>query len=231
MKVNLIWFVVSALAFFGGTRVAKQGTRIVEKPVEVIKTKEVIVEKPVEVIREVPKEIEKIVEKKIEVPAPIPAKYESALKFTQGYFTADWLKKDEILSGIPNVQVSVTLADPARSRVSVDELKDMIELALRKNGIAVKSDSLYFLQFDVSGLWDDRNVTYSYSATLSLREGIPVFTPAGFKLAPLVVWTNGYTGYAGSLKTGEGITSAADKLVISFSNAFLAANQPSLTSR
>ena len=224
MKTHIIWFCVSLAALLVGTQFAKKETLVVEKPVEVIKTKEVVVEKPVEVIKEVLKEVEKIVEKRVEVPAEIPEHYLTAQKFTDAFLKAGWFEKNEILNGVSSVHVSVTLADPSKSMVTESELKDSIELSLRKNGVPVKADSPYSLEFKISGLWDERGITYSYSATLSLREGLQVLRPGGFKIAPLVVWQNGYTGYAGSQKVGEGITGAAEKLVVSFSNAYLASN-------
>jgi hypothetical protein len=224
MKTHLVWLCLSIAALFVGTRFAKEEIRVVEKPVEVFRTKEVVVEKPVEVIREVPKEVEKIVEKRVEVPAEIPSHYLAAQKFAESFFKADCFKKDEILTGISSVQVAVNLADPQKSKISEGELKDLIELSLRRNGVPVKGDSPYFLIFDVSGLWDDSGITYSYSATLALNESVRLLRSSAFKIAPLVIWQNSYNGYAGKQKVGDGITNSAEKLVVSFSNAYLAAN-------
>jgi hypothetical protein len=224
MKTHIIWLFISFATLVIGTRFAKEVIHTVEKPVDVIQTKEVVIEKPVEVIREVPKEIEKIVEKRIEVPAEIPQHYLAAEKFTEWYLKADWIKAEEYLAEIPSVRVSVSLDDPQKSKVSERELQDMIELSLRKNGVPVKSDSAYILDFDVTGLWDDREITYSYSADLSLHEGVRIYRLSKFKVAPLVIWRSGYTGYAGNQKVGDGISRAAEKLVMSFSNAYLAAN-------
>lgn len=210
MKTHLIWLCISVAALAIGTRFAK----------EVIRT----VEKPVEVIREVPKEVEKVVEKPVEVQAEIPMHYLAARKFADSYIKAEWIKPEEYLAGIPSVHVTVSLDDPQRSKISERELKDLIELSLRKNGVPVKADSPYLLEFYVSGLWDDRNIMYSYSASLSLSQEVRIIRSSEFKIAPLVVWRNAYNGYAGSLKVGEGIAGAAERLVVSFSNAYLAAN-------
>jgi hypothetical protein len=210
MKIHLFWLAVSIAALILGTRFSQKELRVIEKPIQVIK--------------EVPKEIEKIVEKKVEVPAEIPDVYLRTKQFAESYIKAAWVDGDDILKGVPSVRVLITLSDPKKSKISESELKDSIELSLRKNGIPVKGDSGYFLTFDVSGLWDDKDVRYSYSAALSLSEGVRILRAGEFKISSLVVWRQSYTGYVGSQKVSEGISGVAEKLVISFSNAYLAAN-------
>ncbi len=224
MKTHIIWFLVSVTALLIGAQFPPKEIITVEKPVEVIKTKEIIVEKPVDVIREVPKEIEKIIEKRVEIPAEIPQDYKFAKYFLDSYTKAKFFEKNEILADIQGVKVIISLSDNIDGKITESELKDSIELALRKNGVPVNDDAVYILEYVISGLWDTNEITYSYSATMNLREGIPVFRVAGFKQAALIIWSNGYNGYAGKQKVTDGISGAAEKLVVSFSNAYLSAN-------
>ena len=220
MKTHIIWLCVSVAALVVGLQFAKKEIQIVEKPV----TKEVVVEKPVEVIKEVPKEVDRIVEKRIEVPAEIPDSYKLAKRFYDSFVQAGWFAKNEILKEVPSVRVVIFLNDQVKSKIAESELKDSIELALRKNGVTVKDDSGFFLEFAVDGIWDDANTLFSYMATLTLRQATPVLRSGGFKMAPLAIWENSYICYAGSQKVSDGISGTADKLVISFSNAYLSAN-------
>lgn len=223
MKTHAIWICVSIAALFLGTRFSE--TRIVEKPVEVTKTKEVIVEKPVEIIREVPKEVEKIVERKIEVPAQIPEVYQAAYRFTENYLKAPMMNAGEVLSSIPDVSVLINFAENIEPKPSEREFKDSIELALRKNGLRVNANSLYLLVFDVTGLWDKEKVVYSFSAAMELSEPTPLWRENTFKRKYVTIWKNSYTGYAGRDKLKDALPGVAEKLVVSFSNAYLAANE------
>jgi hypothetical protein len=221
MRTHIVWLCVSVVALLVGTQFAKKEIQIVEKPVEVVRTKEVIVEKPVEVIKEIPKEVERIVEKRVEVPAEIPDDYKLAKHFVDSFVQAKF-DENAILRGVKDIQVVVSVSD--ESKITKSELKDLIELALRKNGVPVKDVSSNWLNIEINGVWDNSDTTYSYSATMLLRMAVPVLRPEGFKVAPVIAWSNAYVGYAGSQKVSEEISNAADKLVVSFSNAYLSAN-------
>ena len=199
-KAHIIWLCVSVVALFVGTQFAKKEIQIVEKPVEIVKIKEV------------------------EVPAEIPEDYKAAKQFYDLFVQDNWFRKNEILKGIPSVQVVIKLDDGVKSKVIESELKDSIELSLRKNGVPVKDDSGYILEFSIEGVWDESKTIYSYTTSLSLLEAVPILRSGGFKRAALTIWQNDYVGYAGSQKISGAIGTDADKFVVSFSNAYLAAN-------
>ena len=224
MKTHIFWLCLSVTAFFVGTQFAKKQICFVEKPVEITKTVSTVLTQIVERKVEIPVEVEKIVVKRVEVPSEIPDSYKMAKWFYDSFFTTNTFEKNEILKGISGVNVGVLLDDDVKSRLSKQELKDSIELALRKNGVPVNDKSDHWLLFTVDGVWDNENIRYSYRAAMSLNEWVSVPSSGEFKLARLKVWESGFTGFAGSQKVAEGITRAVDKLVISFSNAYLGAN-------
>jgi hypothetical protein len=199
-KTHVIWLCVSVAALFAGTQFAKKKIQIVEKPVEVVKTKEV------------------------EVPAVIPEDYKAAKQFYDWFFQANWFEKNEILKGVPSVQVIILLDDEVKGSVTESELKDSIELSLRKNGVPVKDNPAFLLEFSIDGVWNENKTIYSYTTSMSLLEVVPILRLGGFKKASLTIWQNNYVGYAGSQKVSGAINTAADKFVVSFSNAYLAAN-------
>jgi hypothetical protein len=225
MKTHAIWFGVCLAALVLGFQFTKETVRVVEKPVEVVRTKEVFVDRPVEVIKEVPREVVREVVKTKEVPAEIPLEYKYGKAFMDSYNTSGFFEKNEILRGVESIAVSVYLADEIKSKFSETELKDSIELALRKNGVPVKDASTSYLIFTIVGVWNDQKIHFSYSATLELRERIPVLRKTAFKDQSLVIWSTSYTGFAGSSKVGSALSDCADKVVTQFSNAYLAANQ------
>ena len=206
MKKHIVWLCVSVAALFVGLRFAKKEIQIVEKPVEVIK------------------EVDRIVEKRVEVPAEIPDSYKLAKQFSDSYFQASWFEKNGILKGVPSVRVVISVDDELKGKITESELRDSIELSLRKNGVPVKDDSGFWLGFSVVGVWNQDNTTYSYTTSISLDEAIPVLRSGEFKKTGLTIWQDNYVGYAGSQRISEGIGTAADKLVTSFSNAYLSAN-------
>ena len=55
MKIHLAWFCVSIAALLIGTQFAKKEVRIVEKPVEIVKAREVFIERPATHARELEK--------------------------------------------------------------------------------------------------------------------------------------------------------------------------------
>jgi hypothetical protein len=186
--------------------------------------KEVVREVPKEVIKEVVREVPKEVIK--EVPAAIPNEYLVGKRFYDSYLESDFFTSREALKGTGPFRVVVALPDDSQLLgVTKEELKNSIELALRKNGLPVKgSGTAQTILFVVDGLWNDDKVTYSYSAEIRVLERVPIYRESGFKDLMLPIWMSSYTGYAGKKKTSEGIRDAADKLVIAISNEYLEAN-------
>jgi hypothetical protein len=168
-----------------------------------------------EVVREVPKE----------VPAEIPESYKEAKRIADSLANAEVALGDETLAGVRSLKVRVSIPDVLKDKVSETELKDAIELGLRKNGIPIKNDGASAaLWFMVEGLWDDQKVRFSFSARLTVDTNAFFFVEGKAKMFSAEIWKRGYTGYAGSNKIEEQLREAAEKLVIQFSNRYLAEN-------
>lgn len=187
-------------------------------------TKEVIREVPKEVIREVVREVPREVIK--EVPAAIPEDYQIAKWFYESFGKSVLFTQKEALKGTGPIGVIVSISDSGSSLgVTEDELKNSIELALRRNGVPVKnSEASHALLFVVQGVWDDGKVTFSYDLALKIIETVPIFRIGGFRSLRLVIWEESFVGFAGKLKTREALTRNADRLVTKFSNEYLDAN-------
>lgn len=230
MSARLPWTIAIALA----VACSFLAFRVVNQPIAApprVVTKEVVREVPKEVIREVPKEVIREVPKEVlrevikEVPAQIPEDYRLAKAFATRFLSAERVvENDSILKGVPSVNVSILLSKNLNGRISQNELRDSIELSLRRNGIPVKADAGHTLWFIVEGLWDDKMITFSYSAALTLDTDVFLFTEDKVRVSMREIWRYGYVGMAGSAKVQEGIRTTADKLVISFSNKYLAQN-------
>jgi len=126
MKTHIIWFCVSVAAFVIGLQFAKTEVRVVEKPVEVVKTKEVFVERPVERSKANSAGSEKIAEQKIA--SPIVDKRNSAAeraKLHQRY--------DSFLSqlGLTAVQVERFV----ELKLAIYEAQDDLQAAVAQNSV------------------------------------------------------------------------------------------------
>lgn len=184
-----------------------------------------VVEKPIVVVKEIPRDVQKIVEKRVEVPAEIPDSYKVAARFQEQFYNAGLVEKNDILKGIASVRVLVNIGDLLSSGISISELKDSIELSLRKNGIKIDDSSSFMLEFDVWGAWDQSKSWCTYSGTLGLMRNIPVLSGGEFKKSLVILWwPQDYIGHVEKEDFVNKITSTTDKLVIAFSNAYLAAN-------
>ncbi|MEI6861429.1 MAG: hypothetical protein WCL04_04170 [Verrucomicrobiota bacterium] len=172
MKTHLIWLGVAVAALLVGTQFAPKEIRVVEKPVEVVKTRDVVVEKRVDVIKEVPKEVEKIVERTVEVPAKIPELYTKALAFMERFYDSKQVSSKDSLAGIKSVRVSVYLADDIKKIVSETEIRTKFEITLRRSGVPIDEKSLYVLSYSQDGFTRTDSPLLVYSISTNLDEGV-----------------------------------------------------------
>ena len=126
MKTNITWFCISVAALIIGMQLAKKEVRIIEKPVEIVKTKEVFVDRPVERVKEVPKEGEKIVAQKLSSP-PVDKRNSvvERARLHQRY--------DPFLT-----QLGLTLAQMDRFvelKLAIYEAQDDLQAAVEQNGV------------------------------------------------------------------------------------------------
>ncbi len=224
MKTHLIWLVVAITALAAGTQLAKRQVQIVEKPIEVVKTKEVFVDRPVEVIREVPKEVVKVVEQKVEVPAEIPEAYQTALKLSNRMRGSKALSQKEALTGVASVSVSVGLTDDIKKTISEEEIRTKFEITLRRSGVPIDENSRFGLTYSADGFTKD-NTTLVYTVRTSLLETLFGFREDGTvfqRFAPS--WYTGNYGTVGLSKAREFLISDAESAAENFANQWLAQN-------
>jgi hypothetical protein len=225
MNAKIPWVIAGVLAVISATLSLSEIRSVAPQVVTKEVVREVVKEVPKEVIREVVTEVPKEVIK--EVAAPIPEQYEWAKNFLNKYAAAlssSLESQDNLLRGLESVRVAVFITDKIENKITKSEVKDSIELSLRKNGIPVRSDSAAIISFLVDGLWDEKKIVFSYSARFSVRMNHPVWINKEFVLHSVEIWEEGFTGYAGSDVISNGIEKAYAKLVTSFSNKYLAAN-------
>jgi hypothetical protein len=224
MKTHIIWFFVCAAALLVGTQFAKKEIQVVEKPVEVVKTREVIVEKPVEVIKEVPKEVEKIVERRVEVPAKIPELYENALVFMERYRASKLVLGKDTLAGVKAVSVSVKLSDDVKKIVSVSDIRTKFEITLRRVGIPIDEKSFYTLTYTQEGFTRDSS-TLKWSFGTTLKEFVFAFREDGLVIQTYApTWITGSYGTVGISQARAALIADAESAAEEFANDWLAMN-------
>ena len=224
MKTHVIWFCVCVCALLVGTQFAKKEIQVVEKPVEVVKTREVVVEKPVEVIKEVPKEVEKIVEKRVEVPAKIPEEYENALGFAKRFGAAKSVSDKESLARVEAVSVSIHVSDDVKKFVSESELRTKFEITLRRSGVPIDEKSPFGILYAQDGMTlQSPNLTWACRTSLidvlfGFRRGGEVF------MEDVPVWSKGDFGTVGTARAREVLMAEAESSAEAFANDWLAMN-------
>jgi hypothetical protein len=223
MKTHIIWFAIATLALVIGTRLTKPEVRTVEKPVEVVRTKEVVVEKPVEVIKEVPKEVEKIVEKKVEVPAEIPELYKTALSFMEKFRSTKLVSQKDSLAGVDSVSVAITLADDVKKIISESEVRTKFEITLRRSGVPIDENSRFTLSYYQDGFTRD-GPTLIYSFSTALEELVVAFRDGPAMRRIVGTWRRGNYGTVGISKARDALLSDAESAAETFANEWLAMN-------
>jgi hypothetical protein len=182
--------------------------------------------KEVPVVREVIKEVPVIREVVKEVPAELSQADKMAQQIGYKIANAEYIDDDSALRGIQSIRVSVYLPDGLKDKISDSDLKDTIELELRRNGIPV-SDQLgadYSLAYVVDGFWDDTKLRFTYTDNLTLSTTGYFFVDGTARRKNLRLWEKGNVGFAGSQKIAEAVKDSALSRVSQFSNRYLAKN-------
>lgn len=225
MPKKTIWSIASVvlafLAYLVGRNSADRPERlvadkdefggIVAAPAKVLKTNEIV--------------------KRVEVPADLPSIYINAYNFFTNHLAADTklATRENALRKLDSVTVTINLpeiltAESSVVRVSSFELKNQIELELRKNGIPVKDENLNFLVFTVNAIWDHEKITLTYDVEAKLTTRVVLERKDEVSPVPAVIWSEGYIAYSGRNVVEQGINKVVSNLVISFSNQYLSAN-------
>jgi len=224
MKTHVIWSCVAVAALLVGTRMSTGEVRTIEKPVEVVRTKEVVVEKPVEVIKEVPKEVEKIVERKVEVPAEIPELYKNALAFMEAFRATKLVTQKDALAGVESVSVEINLTDDVKKIVSEAEIRTKFEITLRRSGVPIDENSRFTLTHTQDGFTRD-SPTLTYSFTVALEELVVGFRDGGPSMRRYVpTWRKGSYGTVGISRARDALIAEAESSAEAFANEWLAMN-------
>jgi hypothetical protein len=196
MKTHLVWLGVAIASLLFGWQLAMRLGRGETKPLEIIK----------------------------EVPAPIADIYLEAKKLADSFQKAERLGGNDVLGGVAAVRVAVAIDEDAKPHVAERALQEAIESELRKSGVPVAADALHALQFMVDGVWDEKKTTLTYTARMGLTEDARIQRRTTLKVATVIVWENGFQGYAASAKVGEDVAKAAQNLAAAFATAYRAAN-------
>jgi hypothetical protein len=220
MKTHIIWFLVAIAALIAGKQLTSSDVRIVEKPVESVKTKEVFVDRPVEVIKEVTKEVEKIVE----VPAKIPELYQNSLAFMERVRASKLVTSKESLAGIDAVSVAIFLSDDVKKIVSESEIRTKFEITLRRSGVTIDEKAVNTLSFSHWGFTRDSAIL-TYSFITSLDDLAYAFRKDGVIIKSFMsTWREGNYGTVGIAKARDALIGDAESSAEAFANEWLAAN-------
>jgi hypothetical protein len=175
------------------------------------------------VVKEVPKEVEKIVT----VPAAIPQQYISAMRFVSNLNNCDFVKGDQVLFGMKDVQVAYFVSD-LKGFISEDEVRDRFELILRKNNVPISPQSPNFIRVEVHGYWGDTLTPtrdlLTYQFEVSFVEPQTVLRGGRMHKAYLTVWSQGGYGTVGRANAAKDLFDRIELEAEAFANAFLAAN-------
>lgn len=206
-------------------------TVLVTNEVPVEKIVQVIKEVPVEKIREVPKEVikevlvikEVPVIKEVEVPAKLTDAQKSAIDFTSRYLSAPLIKtKDEAFYKIETVRVGVFLDDAVKKVVSVDRVKNKLELKLRAQNIRPDDEAYIALWVTVEGLWDKDDIRLTFRRSIELRQHVVIGRKGDLRSLPATFWNEDGVGYAGKNVVEKAILDSVEEMVESFANKLLA---------
>ena len=170
------------------------------------------------------------VEPKI-VPAEIPKLYIDAADFQLKYISAHSAIKNELFKGVKAINVVViftenlTSAAPSRFRLMENEIRNSIELDLRKNGIRVKPEAAPLLIFLCEGIWNSNSNIFSSTVSVEFELDARFERPESEFIHKVVpVWNNVTFGLAGLTKVNEQLRDQTSALVTEFSNLYLEAN-------
>lgn len=231
MKTNVlivttaVWIVVAVTAYFVGKSSGKVEPRYIDKIVEVTKTNTVtvLVDKPVEVWKtnlvRVPVEVVK------EVPAAIPEDYVTAKLFVDKFRAAKAVDSPGSLAGIDRLALGFILNKSLEGVIAEADLRDDVELALRRNSIRIAPKADQILLISVNALWDESKTVASYSVNMTVHESATFWRKTELVSSWVRTWEDGSFGRFNRATGKKWLKETVADLVVTFSNAYLKANE------
>jgi hypothetical protein len=178
-------------------------TNTVEKPVEKIVEK--IVEKPV--VEYLDKYITNVVEKIIE--AEIPVEYSKAYLIIKKQSNSQNLRFNKIPKGVNKVRVKSYVSDTLKNIVSEEVLNNIMELELRKIGVAIDENADYSLAYTIDAFWNENKTQITYADEVSLSNAALVFSGGYYYNTMAQLFSKKHFGFVGKLKADQQIFNAA----------------------
>jgi hypothetical protein len=190
-------------------------TNIVEKPVE--KVVEKIVEKPVKeyVDKYVTNVVEKIVEKPISDEDLQHIFLGSLLEHAKRFET------DKLPKGVDSIRVIVFVSNSINKYISTYDVKNKVELDLRKIGVNVNESGKYMLTVQILAFPtnDGNSLVYEYKFNLN-SIGYYFANDECYK-GFVALWEKESSGIVGILKAYEGFNSVIEKATTELCNILL----------
>ena len=170
-------------------------TNIVEKPVEKVVMQ--IVQKPV--VEYVDKYITNFVEKVIQT--EIPSGFKIAAHFMNQCYNGASLRSDNgrKLPFVESVDVKVIVSKDIKDLISDLQLKEKIQLEIRKAGIKIDADSRYLVLANIDSFQTNDKLQYIYKITLEMDTDIYIYdetSQSGYRSYD-EIWTIDTYGLAG----------------------------------
>ena len=154
----------------------------------------------------------------------IPEEFIRATNFVHMFAYAPRASESEALFNMKDVRVEVTLADRMKGVVTEDEIRTKFELALRRNGVPISTNSQSPVIIAIEGGPAEGTSFFYYSTQCVVFEDHTVFRGNALRLAKVRVWEEGYIGMAGTQKIQDGLFGAVVDLAERFANDYLSAN-------
>lgn len=173
------------------------------------KTREVPKEvvRKVEVIREVPKEVIREVEVVREVERALTDREKILMEVGRDFLEAEIQTTSEgKLKGIQSVSIQVLGSEESYELLPKQRMMDILELALRGNGIKIDPISPFSVSCVIGFLWVDRNIQAVYSVHTSVDGFVSFHAPVGgTRRVYASVDRVGYVGYSGSMRIADAL--------------------------
>lgn len=212
---NTVITLISALVFLIiGLFIGKSNKQIEIQTV--VKTN--IIEKPI--IEYVDKYVTNVVEKLVET--EIPEGYKNSLKFVNKILNAEILNTTNSVKTpyFDSLGVSAYVSPPLRELISSDDIKEKLELELRKAGIRIDDKPTTFLTATLEGFELDNKLQYVYKYSLEIETWVYIYDYkndiAYRHIAPILIESNfGMAGKQIINKTylNNKFSEASDKII------------------
>lgn len=166
-------------------------------------------------------------EKILKVPAEIPQEYIQAAQVVSNFDNADFVKRDQVLFGMKDVNIQYTLGDDIKRVVSEDEVKSKFELTLRRNNVPLNPKSINTVWVTVDGFFGDATATQlilTHSISVDVSEIRTLIRFREMHKATIIVWHQNFFGMVGKANANKGLLDSVEKQAELFANDFLSAN-------